>query len=87
MILMGMTKHSQSSKNSKFPMPLQNLKKEGWDKVDFLHKDKDQSFLQVYLNTLGIKLSYKVMLSQFIGTIKHSRSNQSNNIYISNILK
>ena len=60
---MGMTKHCQGTKNIKFPISLQNLKKEGWDKVDFLHKDKRQSFLQVYLNTLGIKLSYKVMLS------------------------
>ena len=60
MILMGMVKHSQSSQNSKFAMSLQYLKKEVKDEVDFLHADKHQSFLKVYFNTLGIKVSYKV---------------------------
>ena len=59
-ILMGMAKHSQSSQNSKFAMSLQYLKKEVKDEVDFLHADKHQSFLKVYFNTLGIKVSYKV---------------------------
>ena len=60
MILMGMVKHSQSSQNSKFAMSLQYLKKEVKDEVDFLHADKHQSFLKVYFNTLGIKVSYNV---------------------------
>ena len=60
MILMGMVKHSQSSQNSKFAMSLQYLKKEVKDEVDFLHADKHQSFLKVYFNFLGIKVSYKV---------------------------
>ena len=60
MVLMGMVKHSQSSQNSKFAMSLQYLKKEVKDEVDFLHADKHQSFLKVYFNTLGIKVSYKV---------------------------
>ena len=41
-------------------MSLQYLKKEVKDEVDFLHADKHQSFLKVYFNTLGIKVSYKV---------------------------
>ena len=36
------------------------LKKEVKDEVYFLHADKHQSFLKVYFNTLGIKVSYKV---------------------------
>ena len=62
---MGMVKHSQSFQNSKFAMSLQYLKKEVRDEVDFLHADKHQSFLQVHFNTLGIKVSYKMMLSFF----------------------
>ena len=46
MILMGISKHSQSSQNSRFATSLQYLKKEVIDKVDFLHADKHQSFLQ-----------------------------------------
>ena len=51
MILMGMTKHFQSSQNSKFAMSLQYLKKEVKDEIDFLHPDKHQSFVKVYSNT------------------------------------
>ena len=40
------------------------------------------SFLQVDLNTLGIKFFYKVMLS-LMGMIKHSQSFQSNKFAIS----
>ena len=36
----------------------------------FLHADKHQSFLQVNFNTLGIKVSYKVILSLLISMIK-----------------
>ena len=57
MILMGMVKHTQSFQNNKFAMSLQYLKKE----VDFLHADKQQSFLQVDFNTFGAKVFYKVI--------------------------
>ena len=80
---MGMVKHSQSSQNSKFAMSLQYLKKEVRDEVDFLHADKHQSFLQVDFNTLGIKVSYKVILSLLMGMIKHSQSIQSDKFAIS----
>ena len=40
-------------------MSLQCLTKEVRDEVDFLHADKHQSFLQVGIRTLGIKVSYK----------------------------
>ena len=83
MILMGIVKHSQSSQNSKFTMSLQYFKKEVRDKVDFLHVDKHQSFLQVDFNTLGIKDAYKVILSLLLGMIKHSQSTQSNKFVIS----
>ena len=82
MILMGMVKPSQSSQNSRFAMSLQYLKKEVRDGVDFLNVDKHQSFLQVDFNSLGIKLSYKVILSLFMGMIKHSQSTQSNKFTI-----
>ena len=55
-----MVKHSQSSQNSKFEMSLQYLRKKVKDEVDFLHTDKRQSFLKIYFNTLGIKVSYKI---------------------------
>ena len=54
-----------------FAMSLQYLKKEVRDEVDFLDVDKHQSFLQVDFNFLGIKVSYKVMLSLLMATIKH----------------
>ena len=44
-------------------MSLQYVKKELSDENDSLHADKHQSFLQVDFNTLGIKVSYKVILS------------------------
>ena len=59
------------------------LKKEVRDEVDFLHADKHQSFLQVDFNTLGIKVSYKVVLSLLMGMIKHSQSTQSNKFAVS----
>ena len=45
MVLMGMAKHSQTSRNRKFAMSLQYLKKQVRDEVDFLYADKHQSFL------------------------------------------
>ena len=77
-----MVKHSRSSQNSKFAMSLQYLKKEVRDEVDLLHVHKHQSFLQVDFNTLGIKVSYKVILSLLMGMIKHSESSQSNRLAI-----
>ena len=74
MILTQIVKHFQSSQISRFAMSLQYLKKELRDEVDFLHSDKHQSFLQVDFNTLGIKVSYKVILSLLMGMIKHSQS-------------
>ena len=67
----------------KFAMSLQYLKKEVRDEVEFLDADKHQSFLQVDFSTLGIKVSYKVMLSLLMGMIKHSQSTQSNKFAIS----
>ena len=74
-ILMGMVMHSQ---NNKFVMSLQYLKKEFRDEVDFLNADKHQSFLQVDFNTLGMKVSFKGILSLLMVKIKHSQITQSN---------
>ena len=82
-IMMGMFKHSQWSENSKFAMSLQYLKKNFRNNVDFLHAYKHQSFLQVNLNTLLIKVSCKVKLSLLMGMIKHSQSTHSNKFVIS----
>ena len=78
MILMGMVKHFQSSENSKFAMFSWYLKKEVRDESDFLHADKPESGLQVDSNTLGTKVSYKVMLSLLMSMMKHSQITQSN---------
>ena len=71
----GMIKHSQSSQNSKFAMSLQYLEKEVKDEIDFSHGDKHQSFLKVYFNTFGIKVSYKVDI--IINGHHHAFSNYS----------
>ena len=42
-----MDKRSQNSKNSKFAMSLQYLKKEIKDEVNFLDVDNHQSFVQI----------------------------------------
>ena len=63
-------------------MSLQYLKKEVRDEVDFLHADKRQSFLQVDLITLSIKVFCKVIISLLMGMIKHSQSAQSNKLAI-----
>ena len=39
--------HAQITQNNKFAIYLQYLKKEVRDKVDFLHADKHESFLQI----------------------------------------
>ena len=64
-------------------MSSQYDEKEVRDEVDFLHVDKHQNFLQVDFNTLGIKVSYKVILSLLLGMIKRSQSTQSNKFAIS----
>ena len=89
--LMGMVKHSQSLEIFEMldhpPLKslqcLYNISKKKLDEDDFLHADKHQSFLQVDLNTLGIKVSWKVILSFLMGMIKHSQSTQSNKFAIS----
>ena len=60
---MGMVKHSQSSQNIKFAMSLQYLQKQVRDEVAFLYADKHPSFLQVYFNTLGVKVPCNLILS------------------------
>ena len=49
----------------------------------FLHTVKHQCFLQVNFNLLGIKVSYKVILSLRMGMIKHSQDTQSNKFAMS----
>ena len=80
MILIGMVKHSQSSRNSKFAMSLQYLKQEVSDEVYFLHQSIN---IKVDFRKLGIKVSYKVILSLLMGMIKHSQRTQSNKFTIS----
>ena len=64
-------------------MSLQYLEKEDRDEVDFLNADKHHSFLQDGFNTLGIKVSYKVILSLLMGMIMHSQNTQSNKFALS----
>ena len=51
--------------------------------MGFLHADKRKCYLQANFNTLGIKVSYKVILSLLMGMIKHSLKTQSNKFAIS----
>ena len=81
--LMGMDQHSRNFQNNKFAMSLQHLIKEVRDKVDFLHADKRQVFLQVEFNTLIIKVSLMVILLLLMGMIKHSQITQSSKFAIS----
>ena len=82
---MGMVKHSQSFQNIKFAMSLENLQKQVRDEFFFffLHADKHQSVLKVYFNTLGVKVSYKLILFLLMDMIKHSQSTQINKFAIS----
>ena len=52
-------------------------------KLFFLHADKHPSFLQVYFNTLGVKVTYKLTLSLLMGMIKHSQNTHINKFAIS----
>ena len=83
LILMEMFKYCQSSQNSKFAVTLQHLKKEVRDESDFLHADKHQSFLQFDFNNLGIKISYKVILSLLMGMIRYPQRTQCNKYLLS----
>ena len=80
---MEMVKHSQNSQNIKCATSLQYFQEKVRDEVVFLHADKPQNFLQVYFNTLGVKVSYKLILSLLMGMIKHSQSTQINKFAIS----
>ena len=64
-------------------MSLQYLKKKLDMKLIFWHANKHQSFLQVDFNTLGIKVSYQVILPLLMRMIKYSQSTQSNKFAIS----
>ena len=46
------------------------------DEIDFLRADK-QRFLEVDLNTLDIKVSYKMILSLLMDIFKHFQTTQS----------
>ena len=73
MVLMRMVKHSQSSQTSKFAMFLQYLQKRVRDEVE----------LHAHFNTLGIRVSYNVILSILMEIIKHSQSTQNNKFALS----
>ena len=77
--------HADKRENRKIAISLQylNKKKKLGMKLIFLHVDKHQNFLQVYFNTLGIRVSLKVILSLFMGMIKHSQCTQNNKFVIS----
>ena len=72
------TRYAQSTQNKQFAY-LCNI----FSRKAFGMKLIHQSFLQVDLNTVGIKVSYRVNLSLLIGMIKHSQSTQSNKFTIS----
>ena len=59
------------------------VKLEVRDEVDFLHADKHRNFRQVAFSTLGIKVSYKVILSLLMGWTEHSQSIQNNKFAVS----
>ena len=80
-------RHTQITQNKEITI-LHNvftiyLEEEVRDEVNFLHVDKHQSFLQVYFNTLTIKVSYKVILLLLLGMIKNFQYAQSNKFPIS----
>ena len=81
--LMGTVNHSQSSKIVSLQFLYFIAEIELRDEVDFLHADKDRSFLQVDFNTLSIKVSNKAILSLLMGMIKHSQSTQSKKLAMS----
>ena len=74
---------TQSSQNTKVCNASTISQKQVRDEVKFLRADKHQIFLQVFFNTLSIKVSYKFTLSLLMGMMKHSRSSHSNTFAIS----
>ena len=62
-LLMGMIKHSQTTKSNKFAICLQYLKKEVKNGVHLLHEDKHQSFYKLVL--LGLRLTQKALQLPF----------------------
>ena len=67
---MCVARHAQITKNNKFAISLQYLKKEVSDEVDFLHADKHESLL--HIDTMIL-----------MGTLKHFQNIQSNKFAIS----
>ena len=59
-----MATHAQITQNNIFSISLQCLKKEVNEEVDFLHADKDKSYIQI-----------DTMVSD--GMVKHSQSSQN----------
>ena len=51
--------------------------------MTILHADKHQNFLQVDFNTLGMKVSYKVILSLLLRVIKCCQITQNSQFPIS----
>ena len=65
-----MARHVQITQNNKFPTSFQYLEKEVKDEVDFLHLDKDESFIQI-----------DSMI--FDGMVKHSQCSQNSKFTMS----
>ena len=59
-----MARHAQITQNNKFAISLQYRQKKVSNKVDFLHADKHESFLQI-----------QTMI--FMGMAKHSQNSQN----------
>ena len=69
LLLMVITKHSQSTQSNKFAISLQYLIKEVRNGVHFLHADKHQSF-------------YKSTLSILMEVVRHVQSTQNKKLVI-----
>ena len=79
---MGIVKHPKLAKIASLQCLYNIFKKRVRDEVDTLHAHIHQSFLQADFNTLGIRASYKVILSLLMGMIKHCQSTQNNKFAI-----
>ena len=73
-----MTRHVQITQNNKFPISLQYVKKEVCNEVDFLHADKNESFLQIdtviLMGWSSIPKVTKIASWQCLVTISQRRS-------------
>ena len=67
---MCVARHAQITQNNKFAIPLQYLKKEMSDEVDFLHAEKHESLLQI-----------DTMI--WMGMVKHSQISQNSKYVMS----